>query len=671
MAKKNEETFKDLVNNVDKVTDEVESLNNALGGIAGNIQKAVSETEFLDEAAKKTAKSFERDLVGALKAVAKSNTDIGVLQKKMVEGTKLDASERKKLGALLKRQEYDRAKAMEAANQLRREGVEIDLEQEVIMGEELDKAQELGNAAKNLNDKQILQKGLLKNILISMGGIAGAFGKSGFGAALMNKEVSGTQKILALSELSFKYIVQALLRASANVVKLQRALGISKDNAKDLQESFLAIQVNSEKAYISSLRLNEAFTSLSSQTGLVADFSDDTLENFVFLTKQLGMSNAEASKMTMLFALQGKSTGEIYSNIDDTVNAFNKQNRTGISLRAIYKDIATASSSMVVSLGMSTGLLTEVALQAERLGLSLASTEQIMDGLLNFEKSIESELAFQLVTGREINLNKARGLALANDYNGVLAEIGNQEEILNAFATDNRVAQQLAADALSISKEQLAEMVLKSEYQNLLKDDFIEKYGEQNYLAMEELSAQEELNMALEKMQSALGDLAIKALPIVEAITGMLSSTKALKIVLGAIVGLSFAKMIGSLVSLIASLATATSLSIGLASALTFGVAATAIIGGGLAMNAMINDIEEEQASKVRGIKVEDFTISTHPKDTLVMAGGTKLGVNGGDDQYSRDVLEYLKTIAMKENRIYMGSEEVGTAFAKDYSGLG
>ena len=670
MAKKNEE-FKDLINSADDVTKAIGDMNSALGGISGEIQKAVSETEFLDKAAKKTAKSFERDLVGALKAVTKSNTDIGVLQKKMVEGTKLDASERKKLGALLKRQEYDRAKAMEAANQLRREGVDIDLEDEVIMGEQLDNAQELGKEAKNLNDKQILQKGLLKNILISMGGIAGAFGKSGFGAALMNKEISAAQKVLALSELSFKYIVQALLRASTNVVKLQRALGISADNARDLQESFLLIQLNSEKAYVSSLRLNEAFTTLSSQTGLVANFSADTLENFVFLTKQLGMSNDQATKMTMLFALTGKSSDEIYSNIDDTVNAFNKQNKTGISLRAIYKDMATASTSMVVSLGKSPELLMQAALQAERLGLSLASTEQIMDGLLNFEKSIESELAFQLVTGEQINLNTARSLALANDYEGVLKEIGNLEAVRNAFATGNRIEQQLAADSLNISKEQLAEMVMKYEYQNLLRDEFIQLYGEQNYLAMEELSAQESLNMALEKMQSSLADLAIKLEPIVTSLADMLNSTTALKTVLGAIIGLSFAKMIGSLISLIMSLATATGLSIGLASALTLGGAVIAVGAGIAAMNAMINDVQEEQTSKVKGIKVEDFTISTHPKDTLVMAGGTKLGVNGGDDQYSRDVLEYLKTIAMKESRIYMGSEEVGTAFAKDYSGLG
>ena len=670
MAKKNEE-FKDLVNSADNVTQAIMDMNSALGGVSGQIQQAVSETEFLDKAAQRTAKSFEKDLVGALKAVTKSNTEIGILQKKMLDGTKLDTQERKKLGALLKRQELDQARIQEAGIQLRKEGVDINLEAAMALGEQLDNAQELGKEAKNLNDKQILSKGILKNILISMGGIAGAFGQSGFGAALMNKEISATQKLLALSELSFKYIVQAVLRASANVVKLQRALGISADNARDLQKSFAIIQLNSEKAYVSSLRLNEAFTTLSSQTGLVANFSDDTLENFVFLTKQLGMSNDQATKMTMLFSLTGKSSEEIYSNIDDTVNAFNKQNKTGISLRAIYKDIASASASMVVSLGKSPELLTQAALQAERLGLSLSSTEQIMDGLLNFEKSIESELAFQLVTGREINLNKARGLALDNDYAGVLEEIGGLEEIRNAFATDNRIAQQLAADALNISKEQLAEMVLKEEYQNLLRDEFVAKYGEQNYLAMEELSAQESLNMALEKMQSALADIAIKLEPLVTNLASMLNNTTALKFVLGSIIGLSFARVIGSLVSMIASLVTATGLSIGLASALTLGVGAIAITAGIASIYAMMDDMEAKQESKVNGLDVEDFTIRTHPKDTLVMAGGTKLGVNGGDDQYSKDVLEYLKTIAMKENRIYMGSEEVGTAFAKDYSGLG
>ena len=66
--------------------------------------------------------------------------------------------------------------------------------------------------------------------------------------------------------------------------------------------------------------------------------------------------------------------------------------------------------------------------------LILETVDGIASSLLNFEESIQNELEAELLIGKDINLEKARLLALNNDLAGLSSELADNEEIINAFA---------------------------------------------------------------------------------------------------------------------------------------------------------------------------------------------------------------------------------------------
>lgn len=98
------------------------------------------------------------------------------------------------------------------------------------------------------------------------------------------------------------------------------------------------------------------------------------------------------------------------------------------------------------------------AVQAKELGLSLSTIDSISSSILSFQSSIESELEASLLIGRQLNLNRARELALAGDQAGLLQEIVKQvgsEEELNRM---NVIQRKKLAEALGITVQELGKL---------------------------------------------------------------------------------------------------------------------------------------------------------------------------------------------------------------------
>ena len=70
---------------------------------------------------------------------------------------------------------------------------------------------------------------------------------------------------------------------------------------------------------------------------------------------------------------------------------------------------------------------------------------------------------------------------------GLAEEIGNQEQITNAFRTGNRIQQEAAAKALGMSRDELAKMIMLQDQQKMSQEEFIATYGEQSYEQMQQL----------------------------------------------------------------------------------------------------------------------------------------------------------------------------------------
>jgi hypothetical protein len=178
---------------------------------------------------------------------------------------------------------------------------------------------------------------------------------------------------------------------------------------------------------------------------------------------------------------------------------------------------------------MSPEILAEAATQARALGLSLSQVDAIASSILDFESSIEKELSFELLTGKQINLEKARELALNNDLVGLTEELKNNAEITEVFATGNRIQQEAAAAAIGLSRDDLADMVYQQELIKLGAEGFTAAYGEQAYQSMLAQSASEKFEASLEKIKGVIGDIGTIFSPIIDgfaAMVGYISESK-------------------------------------------------------------------------------------------------------------------------------------------------
>lgn len=334
----------------------------------------------------------------------------------------------------------------------------------------------------------------------------------------------GFTKSLFSAEAVIGFIVQQLAAGSQNMADFRKQTGMSYESAYAMNMEMKGIAAASGDNFITSDKLNKSYAMMTEQLGVSADILGGTaLVSATNLSERLGMSAEAAGQLTEYTRLQGKDTEAILGNTVATVGAFNKQNKTAINVKQVMDDVAGASKSTYLNMGKNVEAMAGAATKARSLGLSLGQVEKISESLLNFEDSIGNELQANLLLGGGVNLAKAREAALTGDTAKLTDEIGKQESIRNAFATKNVIAQQAAADALGISKEELAGMALQQDLNNLSAKEFKDRYGEATYESMKSRSASEKLGDAMDKVKDILGSIIQVFTPILDILAGILS----------------------------------------------------------------------------------------------------------------------------------------------------
>ena len=161
--------------------------------------------------------------------------------------------------------------------------------------------------------------------------------------------------------------------------------------------------------------------------------------------------------------------------------------------------------------------LFEAVAKANQLGVELSKTEGIAANLLNFEQSIEAEITAEMLTGKQINLDRARLLALNNDFVGATAEVLKNFKSIEEIQDMNFITAQAVSEVTGLTKDELAdsyriqklqgteagkqyerlkEAGLESQAQAILRGELNDAQIEQ---ANKALDAQERFNIQLEE----------------------------------------------------------------------------------------------------------------------------------------------------------------------------
>ena len=481
---------------------------------------------------------------------------------------------------------------------------------------------------------------------------------------------------LTLGIALFNQLGKTAAKADAKITGIQKQLGLGRLASTGIAMDFSAIAFSSEDTFITSTKLAESFAEMSNQLGFAVDYSGQTLETFTTLNKRMGLSVEQATSLTSLLKLQGDNTEDQLGSLVKQIGAFNTINGTAFDTKQTLGEIANTSAAIQVSLGLSTDELTESVLQAKKLGLNLEQVDKIADSLLQFETSIENELKAELLLGREINLEKARLLALNNDLKGVGEELANQNIDFLSFSKMNRLQQQAIADAMGMGREEMSQMLLNQRVMAIANGEISDQMSEQELAHYKQLTFQESLNAAIEKMQDIFVNIAEGPLgTIVGFFADILSNSYALNGVLAMIT----AKLIRQSLISAGNLAKAISTAV---AKIWGGLGGMPVVGIGLAaaaVTAMYASIRKSQsaAQSVKdGIAPSSkgpFTITDAYGATAITAKGDGLAVSpnitrGGEGASTRKMEMLLEKLVMKDSNVYMDSDKVGTAFAKSAS---
>jgi hypothetical protein len=303
-------------------------------------------------------------------------------------------------------------------------------------------------------------------------------------------------------------LVQAFIKLDGLAGETAKSMGISYSSATQLNTEFNGMANKSNNIFVTTAGINESFNQINQALGTNGKLSADILVTQTELVKQAGYSVEAATMLSKLSLATGKPSKEIATQFLGQVKALNLVNKTAINEKALLESIAKASKSILITFSGQPGKLAEAAYEAKRLGLELDQIEGIQNSLLDIESSIASEFEAEVLTGKQLNLEKARYYALTNDIAGLAKEMAAQDITAAKFADMNVIQQEALAKAMGMSRDQMSGMLMEQEAISKLSgidgDNAKEKYDNAVKLyGVEKANAMLGNDVLAEQMQSA------------------------------------------------------------------------------------------------------------------------------------------------------------------------
>jgi len=354
----------------------------------------------------------------------------------------------------------------------------------------------------------------IKEDLIS----AASSGKRGFelfGVVLEN--IGQSFKALALP-LAMLYIGKQILVADENTTKLAKSLNQSKTEAAGTQVELTAMAFASGDAYLNTSKLVEATVKLGQQLGVAKVYSADVTTEFAKLTGQMGLAEESAAGLAKMSIMLGKNSHNVTTEALGTAQALQSQAGIQLDNKQILEESGKVSGQLLANFKGNPTAIAAAVTQAKLLGTSLETTKKQAESLLDFESSIQNELQAELMTGQQLNLERARAAALMGDQETVMKELANQNMNFTKFSQMNTIAQKNVAAALGLSADELSDQLATQQFLNKSRSEVVALAGEEVAKRLEAQKAQDKFNNALEKLQDVL-------MPVLTALAFVMDKT--------------------------------------------------------------------------------------------------------------------------------------------------
>ena len=317
----------------------------------------------------------------------------------------------------------------------------------------------------------------------------------------------------------FDMILKGITTANETSVNISKNFGYGAIKADTMVMKMQGMALASDQTNMTLKNIGEAMSQLGTTTGYFAEYSADTLETQIMLTKQLGLSGEEAAHIYEMSVLTGKSSSKVN---DEMLGAFvNARNtaKVGVSMKQVFAEAAKVSGQLQATFAGNPAKITEAIVKVKALGTTLEQTKNQGDKLLDFASSLESELQAELLTGKQLNLERARAAALSGDQVALAEELNKNIGTYDDFSKMNVLQQKALANAVGLTADQLAEQLKKQKLAQESGKSLAEITKEEAEAAEKRKTIQEKYNNIVEKLQDVIGSIGTLLSPIVEMFT--------------------------------------------------------------------------------------------------------------------------------------------------------
>jgi hypothetical protein len=201
----------------------------------------------------------------------------------------------------------------------------------------------------------------------------------------------------------------------------------------------------------------QAFDAMANAAGTInSKFSDPkTLSAMNDIVTYAGYTTEEAGKLNNLGELNNKSASEMITSLQGQLKVLQVNNKLRINEKQAVEMVAKASATVRMNLGQNPKKLADAAFYASKLGMTLDEIASAAEQTLNFESAIQNQLEYQVLTGKEINIDAYQQAAASGDTAKAAEEMNRILEEQGDSIKGNFFAQEALAKTLGVSREQM------------------------------------------------------------------------------------------------------------------------------------------------------------------------------------------------------------------------
>ena len=265
------------------------------------------------------------------------------------------------------------------------------------------------------------------------------------------------------------FLVKQMVDFAQKTLEVRQNLGTSVVESARLAGNMKVAGLAAKSVGGSSEQAEAAISAMVDEFGTTASISSDLAIGLGRVTGQFGISGANAAKL--LKSMQGINGASAETNLS-LISAVGELARAeGVAPGAVLNDIAENTETFAQFAKGGGENLAKAAIEARKLGLNLGTVASIAENLLDFESSIEKEMEASMLLGRQMNLDKARELALSGDLAGLAEEVKNQVGSQAEFEAMNVVQRKALAAAMGVTVSDLSKMVAGEKTSAQLAED--------------------------------------------------------------------------------------------------------------------------------------------------------------------------------------------------------